>query len=110
MSKFLTGSICLSDIPKQLIKRVMCQDGTERLYLNVAVMERREPKTFEGRDGKPSRTLTHFISCAPPKDKREEGVNYFIGDLETRGEAIAAPPAAIDIESAPSANISELPF
>ena len=32
----LTGSICLSDIPREQMKKVVCKDGKERIYLNVA--------------------------------------------------------------------------
>lgn len=39
----LTGSICLSDIPREQMKKVVCKDGKERIYLNVAVIERKEP-------------------------------------------------------------------
>lgn len=28
----LRGSICLSDIPKELIKKVKCKDGKERCF------------------------------------------------------------------------------
>ncbi len=39
----LTGSICLSDIPREQMKKVICKDGKEKIYLNVAVIERKEP-------------------------------------------------------------------
>lgn len=38
----LTGSICLSDIPREQMKKVICKDGKEKIYLNVAVIERKE--------------------------------------------------------------------
>ena len=74
----LTGSICLTDIPKDRIKRVICKDGKERCYLNVSVIARKTPNKIN------DRTYTHFLSCAPRKEERREGVNYIIGDLETR--------------------------
>ncbi len=42
----LRGSICLSDIPKELIKKVKCKDGKERCFLNFAIFKRKEPATF----------------------------------------------------------------
>lgn len=30
----LFGSICLSEIPREQMKKVMCKDGKERIYLN----------------------------------------------------------------------------
>ena len=38
--EILIGSICLSDIPKEVIKAVECKDGQTRKYLNVAIIER----------------------------------------------------------------------
>ena len=38
----LSGSICLSDIPREQMKKIKCKDGVERIYVNVAVIERRE--------------------------------------------------------------------
>lgn len=109
MSEILTGSICLTDIPRDVIKRVTCRDGKERCYLNIAVVPRREPQSFT--NGGRTRTYTHFISCAPVPDKRVEGVNYFIGDLETRS---ASQPTATAQQTAtqtaqPSSD-PDLPF
>ncbi len=81
-NSILTGSINLTDIPPEMIKTVMCRDGKQRSFLNVAIIARREPATFNN-NGKP-KTLTHFISCAPKKEERKDGVNYIIGDLETK--------------------------
>lgn len=107
---YLKGSICLSDIPKELIRRVTCKDGRVRSYLDVAVMQRREPKSFQRDWG--VQTITHYISCAPPAAQRVEGQNYFIGDLETRafknasGEDNSSPMA----QASSPGNDSDLPF
>ena len=69
----LTGSICLSNIPKEQIKKVMCKDGVERCYLNVAIIPRKEVSPYGH---------THFISCSPKKEERKDGVNYIIGDFK----------------------------
>lgn len=75
----LTGSICLSDIPKELIKKVETKqigsDGkpVTKLFLNIAVMETAEPSKFGH---------THFISCAPKKEERVEGRSYIIGNFK----------------------------
>lgn len=42
----LSGSICLSDIPREQMKKIKCKDGVERIYVNVAVIERREKSQF----------------------------------------------------------------
>ena len=52
----LSGSICLSDIPREQMKKIKCKDGVERIYVNVAVIERKEKSQFGH---------THFITCSP---------------------------------------------
>ena len=69
----LTGSICLSNIPREQMKKIKCKDGVERIYVNVAVIERREKSQFGH---------THFITCSPKKEERVEGRNYICGDLK----------------------------
>ena len=88
----LYGSICLSDIPKELMKKVMTAKG-----------EKKEPVTFD------NRTYTHYVSCAPRKEERKEGVYYGIGDLmeSTFKNNIPSPE---DINNAPSVDDSDLPF
>lgn len=73
----LYGSICLSEIPREQMKKVMCKDGKERIFLNIRICERKEPATFG------NNTYTHFVSCSPKKDEQKDGVNYFLGDLQT---------------------------
>ena len=72
-ANIIYGSICLSDIPTELIKRVECKDGKKRAYLNIKVVRRKEV----GKYGH-----THFISCEPREDERVEGVKYIIGDMK----------------------------
>ncbi len=103
----LTGSICLSDIPREQMKKVMCRDGKERIFLNVAVIQKKEPQTFS--DNGTSRTYTHFITCAPKREERKENVNYIIASLETRIFAAATPTEA-DIAQAPAIGADEMPF
>lgn len=78
------GSICLSDIPKELIKRVTCRDGQVRAYLNISIVERKTPSQYGN---------THVVSCAPRKEERKDGVNYFIGDVRPFGDRTDAAPA-----------------
>jgi hypothetical protein len=92
MSQLLIGSICLSNIPRSEMKKIKCKDGVERIFLNVAVVERKDKSQFGD---------THFITCAPKKEERKEGINYIFGDLKvwnpepqmpTAEEIAAAPP------------------
>lgn len=82
MSKYLRGSICLSDIPKELIRKVQCKDGQTRAYIDVMILTKRSPQTFQRSWG--NQTFTHSMAVAVRPSERKEGVNYFIADLETR--------------------------
>lgn len=99
-NSLLSGSICLSDIPKSQMKKVMCKDGKERIYLNVAVITKKQPQTFTSENGV-AHTYTHFITCAPKKEERIDGVNYILGDLETRTFTPQSPTPE-DVANAPS--------
>lgn len=105
MSKLL-GSICLSDIPKSQMKKVKLKDGSEKIYVNVFIGELKTPKKFGKRE------MTHYVSCAPKKEEREEGVNYFIGDLfDYVKEASKASVSVEQVNSAPSVEEDDdLPF
>lgn len=93
----LVGSICLTDIPKEVIR---CPSNGKK-YLNLAVMELSEPNKYGD---------THFISCAPRKEERIEGRQYIIGNFKRWIEQ----PSHIsmeEIENSPSMEESEnLPF
>lgn len=107
-NSILTGSICLSDIPRDQMKKVTCKDGSVKIYLNIAVITRKQPQTFTNNGV--SRTYTHFVSCAPKKEERADGVNYIIGDLETR-TFTPQTPSAEDIQAAPPVSPQDdLPF
>lgn len=106
-NSILRGSICLSDIPKELIKQA--KDG--KCYLNINVRMKREPQTYT--NGDISRTYTHSVQCACAKDKQRTDVKpgyYYIGDLETYTFAPAAPVTMESIDNAPAANVDALPF
>ena len=100
----LYGSICLSEIPRSQMKKVMCKDGKERIFLNIFVGEKKEPATFG------NNTYTHFVSCAPKKEERIEGEQYFIGDLQTFNPQ-PSTPSPEQVASAPSVSMDDdLPF
>lgn len=100
----LYGSICLSEIPRSQMKKVMCKDGKERIFLNIFVGEKKEPSTFG------NNTYTHFVSCAPKKEERVDGEQYFIGDLQTFSPQPSIPSPE-QVASAPSVSPEDdLPF
>lgn len=94
----LFGSICLTDIPRELIKEVTLKDGTKKKYLNISIWERKQPTEFG---------QTHNVSCMPKKEERKDGVNYYIGQLKP---IVVSSPSIEDIENSPSAPIDDLPF
>lgn len=100
----LYGSLDLTKIPKELIKKVTMKDGSVHCFLNISVGERKEPAKFG------ERIVDHFVSCAPKKDEQKEGVNYFIGDL-TLYNPQPDVPTAEQIQNAPSVTEDDdLPF
>ena len=97
---FMYGSICLSNVPKRLFKKIMCKDGKERVYLNIKVVKRKEPSKFGN---------THFISCEP-KDENEriKGEEYIFGDLTAYSTQSNEQKAAPSYTT--SSNDNDLPF
>lgn len=63
------GSICLTDIPKEFIRAG--KDGKQ--YLPIYIGQRRQPSKYGH---------THFIKVAISKDRREEGVEHYIGEAK----------------------------
>lgn len=62
------GSICLTDIPKELI--TTGKNGKK--YLNIEIGERRQPSQFGA---------THYVKASVKQEQKRDGVNYYIGDL-----------------------------
>ena len=82
----LFGSICLTDIPKELI--TTAKNGKK--YLKIEVKQMRQPSLFG---------YTHTVKASVKRDERQEGVNYYIGNLKVStfgndGEAQEAAPVA----------------
>lgn len=95
-NEFLTGSICLSDIPQHLITN----HANGKKYVNIAIGSRRE----KGQYGE-----THNIIVSVPKDQRKEGDKpIYIGNLkEWQGQQQGGntPPP-----NTSQGNDSDLPF
>ena len=67
---FYSGSICLTDIPKELITN----HANGKQYLNIAISSRKE----KGKFGE-----THNVIASVPKDQRKEGDKpIYIGNLK----------------------------
>lgn len=101
MADLMFGSICVSEIPKNLFKKVACKDGKERVYLNLKIVKRKKVGDFGH---------THFISVEPMDEKeRVDGQNYIVGDLKEyvpKNEA----PSPEEIAAAEAAEADDLPF
>lgn len=96
----LYGSICLSDIPKELITTA----ANGKKYLNVTIDKRREPSKYG---------MTHYMKAYCKKEQRQEGVNYFIGVFK-QSQAAQQQPAQFQEQAAPVQQAQEkkddLPF
>lgn len=97
MSDFLTGSICLTDIPKEFIT----EGKNGKKYVNFAVSKRKEVSQFGE---------THTITVSKPKDQRKEGEGLtFIGGLKEwkgNGQQSSSPTQTTSTSSAED----DLPF
>lgn len=97
MSEFLIGSICISDIPKELFKKA----DNGKVYLNIAVAERQSESAYGD---------THNIIASKPKDQRAEGEKpIYCGNLKRWNEQ-PKQPSAEDIQNASVADDDDLPF
>lgn len=106
----LYGSICLSDIPKELI--TTSKNGKK--YLNIEVNELRQPSQYGA---------THAVKMSVKKADRKAGVNYYIGNLKpskfgnedaattatatTSSDTVGVPPVAVNDTPI---NDDDLPF
>jgi hypothetical protein len=106
MSKFYYGSIdltkakgCTDKNGNALFKKVTMRDGSEHIFLNISIHEKREKGQFGD---------THFVSISPKKDEQVEGMSYIVGDLKTYDPQ----PQNIQqqVDEAPAAEINDLPF
>lgn len=90
------GSICLSDVPRRLIKEG--KDGKK--YLNINIVERKEV----GKYGE-----THFIAASCKKEEQIDGENRFIGGCKPFTPK--ASPTPEEIAEMPAAEkTDDLPF
>jgi len=89
----MVGSICLTDIPKEVIKVV-----NGKKYLSLAVMEYTAGANEYGD--------THFVSCAPKQEERREGVKYIIGNFRKWQDN--RKPTLAEINNAPSITAEEI--
>ncbi len=96
------GSIDLTKVPKECYREVTLKNGEKHIFLNVALYQRKEPTTFG------TTTYTHFLSCAPKKEERKEGVNYIVGDFAESKPTPIEPVTTEEVNNAPVAD--HLPF
>lgn len=90
----LYGSICLSDIPKELI--TTSKNGKK--YLNIEVNELRQPSQYGA---------THAVKMSVKKADRKEGVNYYIGNLKPSKFGNDEPTP--QVATAPATEVAHIP-
>ena len=92
----VVGSICLSDIPKERIKKA--ENG--KVYVNIALYAMRKEDDYGN----------HYVaSCAPKQEERKDDVNYLVGKfrvLPPKNE----PNTPEDIDNLPPVDVNEIPF
>lgn len=97
MEQNLFGSICLTDIPKELI--TTATNGKK--YLTIVVNERREPSRYGH---------THYIKAYCKKENQRPDVNYYIGELKPSIMSASTSSAFPDYEEQSAPDSEELPF
>lgn len=98
MEDNLYGSLCLSDIPKELI--TTGKNGKK--YLNIVVNKRREVSQFG---------MTHYVKAHCKKEQQRDGVNYYIGELKPSSyQNSNAPGQAASTATANEGKEGDLPF
>lgn len=93
----LYGSLCLTDIPKELI--TVGKNGKK--YLNIVVNERRGVSQYG---------MTHYVKAYVKKDQAKEGVNYYIGELKPSDYQNSGNAVTPAVSSIPSESQEDLPF
>lgn len=90
------GSICLSDVPKELFKKG--KDG--KTYFNLSIYPMKNEDAYGNQ---------YTCSCAPKQKERVEGVNYLIGKFKLipKREDVA-PISPEEIDALPP--VDDLPF
>lgn len=97
MADFIRCSLCLTDIPKEAIRKA--ENG--KLYLSIVVSEKKEADQYGN---------THYIALSQTKEQREAGEKrVYLGD----GKAyVPATPKVENVEAMPAAGVEvdDLPF
>ena len=93
----LFGSICLSDIPRELIRT---SEKNGKKYLTIAIQERRAPSQFG---------YTHNIKAYAKRGEVPEGTNLYIGDLKPSQYQDNAQSQPVP-QSQPEQQDDDLPF
>ena len=99
----LFGSLCLSDIPRELIR----EGKNGKKYISIEVDERKTPSPYGD---------THYVKAWCKAAERKEGVNYFIGELKPSKYDAPTPPApqpqvqAQDLLTQPAPDVDDVPF
>lgn len=100
MADFITGSICLSNIPKEQIKKG--KDG--KMYISIVIAERQEVSTY-------GETHTIFMSQTE-EDRNAKAPKRYIGGAK-KHQPKPAPVTAEEINNLPPISqddVDDLPF
>lgn len=99
--------ICLSDIPREMMKKDP-KDG--KIYLSCFLGVTKDKATGQPKQAK-NGDVCGYISCAPKKEDRQEGKNYFIGNTFTGMWTSDTPSSPEAVEQMQSVTAQDnLPF
>lgn len=101
MADFITASICVSNIPKEAIKRA--ENG--KMYISIVIAQSNEPDAFGN---------THYIYMSQSREEREaKAKRTYIGNGKAYQPQTTAPVTAEQVNDMPTISQEEadgLPF
>lgn len=101
MADFITASICVSNIPKEAIKKA----DNGKMYISIVIAESKEPDAYEN---------THYIYLSQTKEQREaKEKKIYIGNGKAYQPKAVTPVTAEQVAEMPAISAEEaddLPF
>lgn len=99
MADFITASLCVSNIPREAIKKA--ENG--KMYVSVVIAEGKEPDAYGN---------THYIYLSQTKEQREaKEKKIYIGNGKAYQPQPQVPVSAEDVAAMPSVTEEDdLPF
>lgn len=101
MADFITASICVSNIPKEAIKKA----DNGKMYISIVIAEGKEPDAYDN---------THYIYLSQTKEQRDaKEKKIYIGNGKAYQPKATAPVTVEQVAEMPAISaedVDDLPF